>query len=57
MVELFSYVFSALRKGEITLSRGGGDGPDPILSVASFGEYSARELVKRLEHENSGVCR
>jgi PAS domain S-box-containing protein len=51
MAELSNYVFSTLRKGEVTLSRGSGDGLVPILSVAPSGEYSARESVKRLEHE------
>src|SRR5437879_965841 len=51
MTELANYVFSALREGEISLYRGSGDGLDPILLVAPVGEDSARESVKRLEHE------
>src|SRR5713226_5167641 len=51
MAELSNYVFSTLRKGEVTLSRGSGDGMVSILTVAPSGEYSARESVKRLEHE------
>ena len=38
--------------GEFTLYRGSGDGLDPILLVAPVGEYSARESLKRLEHEH-----
>jgi len=49
--EFANYVFSALREGEISLYRGSGDGLDPILLVAPVGEDSARESVKRLEHE------
>ncbi len=52
MTELSGYVFSALRRGEFTLYRGSGDGLDPILLVAPIGEYSARESLKRLEHEH-----
>ena len=52
MTELSGYVFSALRRGEFTLYRGSGDGLEPILLVASVGEYSARESLKRLEHEH-----
>ena len=52
MTELSGYVFSALRGGEFTLYRGSGDGLDPILLVAPIGEYSARESLKRLEHEH-----
>ncbi|UVK38859.1 AAA family ATPase [Mesorhizobium sp. AR10] len=52
MTELSGYVFSALRRGEFTLYRGSGDGLDPILLVAPIGEHSARESVKRLEHEH-----
>src|ERR1700682_5083374 len=51
MTELANYLFSALREGEISLYRGSGDGLDPILLVAPVGEDSARESVKRLEHE------
>src|SRR5713226_2519579 len=51
MAELSNYVFSTLREGEVTLSRGSGDGLVPILSVAPSGEYAAVEFVKRLEHE------
>src|SRR6267378_3893990 len=51
MTELANYVFSALREGEISLYRGSGDGLDPILLVVPVGEDSARESVKRLEHE------
>ncbi len=52
MTELSGYVFSALRRGEFTLYRGSGDGLDPILLVAPIGRYSAREFLKRLEHEH-----
>ncbi|WP_425374426.1 AAA family ATPase [Mesorhizobium kowhaii] len=41
-----------MRRGEFALYRGSGDGLDPILLVAPIGEYSARESVKRLEHEH-----
>jgi PAS domain S-box-containing protein len=51
VTELSGYVFSALRGGEFTLYRGSGDGLDPILLVAPIGEHSARESLKRLEHE------
>src|SRR6267378_5101356 len=51
MTELSNYVFSALREGEISLYRGSGDGLDPILLVAPAGEHTARESLKRLEHE------
>ena len=37
MTELSSYVFSALREGELTLKRGSGDGLDPILLVVPSG--------------------
>src|SRR5436309_2067898 len=46
-----SYVFSALREGELTLYRGSGAGLEPILLVAPVGEYVARECLKRLENE------
>lgn len=45
------YVFSELREGEFTLSRGAGDGLEPILLAAPVGDVSPRESVKRLEHE------
>ncbi len=51
MTEFSSYVFSAFRDGEVTLYRGSGDGLDPILLVAPAGEHTARESLKRLEHE------
>ncbi len=51
MTELGGYVFSAFREGEVTLYRGSGDGLDPILLVAPAGEHTARESLKRLEHE------
>jgi serine/threonine protein kinase len=51
VTELSGYVFSALRWGELTLYRGSGGGLDPILLVAP-GEHSARESLKRLEHEH-----
>ncbi len=51
MTEFSSYVFSAFREGEVTLYRGCGDGLDPILLVAPAGEHTARESLKRLEHE------
>lgn len=51
MKELSRYLFSALRKGEFTLYRGSSEGLDPILLVASAEENSARESLKRLEHE------
>jgi PAS domain S-box-containing protein len=52
VTELSGYVFSALRGGELTLSRGLSDGLDPILLVAPIGEYPARESLMRLEHEH-----
>jgi PAS domain S-box-containing protein len=51
VTELGGYVFSAFREGEVTLYRGAGDGLDPILLVAPAGEHTARESLKRLEHE------
>jgi serine/threonine protein kinase len=45
------YVFSVLRKGDLSLYRGSGDSLDPILVVVPVGKYSARESPKRLEHE------
>ena len=45
-----SYVFTPLRRGELILDRGSGDGLDPILLVTLDGEYSARESFKRLEY-------
>ena len=51
MTELSSYVFSALREGELSVYRGSGDGLNPILVVVPIGEYSSRESVKRIEHE------
>jgi hypothetical protein len=45
------YVFSVLRKGDLSLYRGSGDGLDPILLVVPVGKYSARESLKRLEHK------
>jgi hypothetical protein len=53
VTELSSYVFSPLREGEFTLYRGAGAGLDPILLVEPVAEYSARESLKRLEHEYS----
>src|SRR6266851_761293 len=51
VTELGGYVFSAFREGEVTLYRGAGDGLAPILLVAPAGEPTARESLKRLEHE------
>src|SRR5216684_1062961 len=51
VTELGGYVFSAFREGEVTLYRGSGDGLAPILLVAPAGEHTARESLKRLEHE------
>ena len=51
MTPLSSYVFSALREGELTLYRGSGEGLDPILLVAPAAEQPRLESLKRLEHE------
>ena len=52
MMDLSGYVFSALRRGELTLYRGSGVGLDPILLVAPIGEFAAPESLKRMEHEH-----
>jgi PAS domain S-box-containing protein len=49
MNELLSYVFSPLRKGDIALYRGSGNGLAPILLVAA--EETSLGCVERLEHE------
>jgi predicted ATPase/signal transduction histidine kinase len=51
VTELSAYDFSTLRGGPFTLSRGVGDGLDPILLVAPAGDYPAPESLERLEHE------
>jgi PAS domain S-box-containing protein len=47
--ELSSYVFSALREGDIALYRGSGNGLAPILLVAA--EETSLGCVEQLEHE------
>jgi serine/threonine protein kinase len=47
--ELFSYVFAPLRKGDIALYRGSGNGLSPILLVAA--EETSLGCIQRLEHE------
>jgi PAS domain S-box-containing protein len=47
--KLLSYVFSPLRKGDISLYRGSGNGLAPILLVAA--EETSLGCVERLEHE------
>src|SRR6202161_4569582 len=54
MNELLSYVFLALREGEITLYRGSGNGLAPILLVAA--EETSLGCGERLEHEYSLKC-
>ncbi|MDB5581893.1 MAG: multi-sensor signal transduction multi-kinase, partial [Bradyrhizobium sp.] len=49
MKELSSYIFSPLRKGDIALYRGSGNGLPPILLVAA--EETSLDCVERLEHE------
>ena len=49
MKELFSYVFSPLREGDIALYRGTGNGLAPILLVAA--KETSLGCVERLEHE------
>ena len=49
MDELLGYVFSPLRKGDIELYRGSGNGLEPILLVAA--EETSPGSVGRLEHE------
>ena len=49
MDELLGYVFSPLRKGDIELYRGSGNGLGPILLVAA--EETSLGSVGRLEHE------
>ena len=49
MKELSSYVFSPLREGDITLSRGSGDGLTPILLVAA--DETSPGCVERLKYE------
>src|SRR6201987_3417652 len=49
MNELFGYVFSSLREGDIALYRGSGNGLAPILLVAA--EETSLGCVARLEHE------
>src|SRR5260370_36186352 len=48
-MELSGYVFSPLRKGDFTRSRGSGHGLAPILLVAA--EETSLGWVERLEHE------
>ena len=49
MDELLGYVFSPLRKGDIELYRGSGNGLESILLVAV--EENSLGSVGRLEHE------
>src|ERR1700751_1870347 len=49
MNELFGYVFSSLREGDIALYRGSGNGLAPILLVAA--EETSLDCVARLENE------
>ncbi|MGY4434860.1 serine/threonine protein kinase [Bradyrhizobium sp. F1.13.1] len=49
MNELSSYAFSPLRKGDIALYRGSGNGLAPILLVAT--EETSLGFVERLQHE------
>jgi hypothetical protein len=49
MSGLSGYAFSSLREGDITLSRGSGNGLTPILLVAA--EEISPGRVERLEHE------
>jgi PAS domain S-box-containing protein len=42
---------AARAQGEVTLHRRSGDGGPPTLVVAPTGEFPAREVVRRLEHE------
>ena len=51
MTELSGYVFSTLREGDFTLSRGVGNGLAPVLVVTLEGASVA--CFKRLEHEYS----
>jgi predicted ATPase/signal transduction histidine kinase/GAF domain-containing protein len=51
VTELLAYEFSTLRDGQLTLSRGLGDGLAPILLVAPAGDDPALESLQRLEHE------
>ncbi|WP_083588017.1 ATP-binding sensor histidine kinase [Bradyrhizobium erythrophlei] len=49
MNDLLGYVFSPLRKGDIALYRGSGDGLAPVLLVAA--EETSLDCVERLQHE------
>ena len=49
MNDLLGYKFSALRKGDISLYRGSGEGLAPILLVAA--EENSLGCVERLQHE------
>ena len=49
MNELSGYVFSSLRKGDVALYRGSGNGLTPILLVTA--EEGSPGWVERLEHE------
>ena len=47
--DLLGYVFSPLRKGDIALYRGSGNGLAPVLLVAA--EETSLDCVERLQHE------
>lgn len=51
MTDLSGYRFSTLREGDLTLSRGVGEGLPPILLLAPAAEKPALESIRRLEHE------
>jgi hypothetical protein len=51
MVELSTYRFSTLRKGDLTLYRGVNDASAAILMVGSVGDRDSAASVKRFEHE------
>jgi predicted ATPase/signal transduction histidine kinase/GAF domain-containing protein len=51
MGDLSSYAFSALRDGDVTLYRGGGQGLPPILLATA--ENGSLACLNRLEHEYS----
>ena len=53
-MDLSSYVFSALREGELSLYRGRQHGnPLPLLAVALAEEHPSAQSLRRLEHEYS----
>src|SRR5476651_510631 len=53
-MDLSSYVFSALREGELSLYRGRQHGnPLPLLAVALAAEQPSAQSLRRLEHEYS----